>query len=277
MSFVAILGAGQVGAAIAENLAGRGRVGDIRLIDADAPAAAGKALDLLQAGPIRRTNTRVTASADALAAVGATVIVIADLVPGTEWTGDRGLALIEQLVRAGMTAPIVFAGASQTALLEASARELKLPSHRLIGSAASAVVATARSLAGMELGVSAVELTVVGRPPGFVIGWSAASTAGSLIVDRIPAHRLLAISRSVGRLWPPGPHAIGAATATIVEALIFGSRRLHPALTVGDHGLGPAGSAVMVPLELGRLRILSHVMPSLSPQERTAALSQRSF
>jgi malate dehydrogenase len=276
MSFVAILGAGQVGAAIAENLAGRGRVGSIRLIDANALVGAGKALDLLQAGPIRRTDTRVTAAADPLAAVGATVIVIADLVTGAEWTGDSGLALIERLVRAGATAPMVFAGASQTALLEASARELKLPPHRVVGSAASAIVATARSLAGMELGVSTVELTVVGRPPGFVVGWSAASTAGSLLVDRVPAHRLLAISLALGRFWPPGPHAIGAATATIVEALIFGSRRLHPALTVGDHGLGPAGSAVMVPLELGRLRILSHVVPSLSPQERTAVLTQTS-
>ena len=128
----------------------------------------------------------------------------------------------------------------------------------------------------MELGLSSVELTVVGRPPRFVVGWSAASAAGSLIVDRVPAHRLLAISESLARFWPPGPCAIGSATAAIVEALIFGSRRMHPALTVGDHGLGAAGSAVMVPLELGRLRVLSHVVPSLSPQERTAVLRQTS-
>lgn len=271
MSSVAILGAGPIGAATAESLARRARVASVQIIDPDGQVAAGKALDLLQTGPISRSDTRVSAASDPLSAAGASVIVLADTVKDGEWTGEPGLALVDRLVRAGTAAPIVFAGPSQTTLLEASGRELKLPAHRLIGSAASAMVAQACSLAGLELGLSSVELTVVGRPPRFVVGWSAASTAGSLIVDRVPAHRLLAISQMVGRFWPPGSYAVGAATATIVEALIFGSRRLHPALTVVDHGLGAAGSAVLMPLELGRLRVLSHSMPSLSPQERTAA------
>jgi malate dehydrogenase len=270
---VAILGAGPVGAATAESLARRARVGSVRLIDADTQVAAGKALDILQAGPITGVDTHVSAAPDPLSAAGAAVIVIADSVKDGEWTGEAGLSLIEQLVRAGAAAPIVFAGPSQTALLEACGRDLKLPAHRLIGSASSAIVGTARSLAGMELGVSSVELTVVGRPPRFVVGWSAASAAGSLIVERVPAHRLLAISQSLARFWPPGPYAIGAATAAIVEALVFGSRRLHPALFVGEHGFGPAGSAVMVPLHLGRLRVLSHALPSLSSHERTAVSS----
>jgi malate dehydrogenase len=272
MSFVAILGAGPIGAATAERLATRARVGAIRLVDADGPVAAGRALDILQAGPVAGTDTRLSAATDPVDAAGAAVIVLADRAREGEWAGDVGLALVEQLVRAGAQAPIVFAGPSQTGLLEASARDLKLPAHRLVGSASSAIVGTARSLAGMELGVSSVELTVVGRPPRFVIGWSGASAAGSLIVDRVPAHRLLAISQALPRFWPPGPYAIGSATAGIVEGLIFGSRRLHPALTIGEHGLGPAGSAMLLPLELGRLRVLSHVVPSLSPQERTAAV-----
>ena len=272
MSLVAILGAGPVGAATAESLARRARIGGVRIVDPDMSVASGKALDILQSGPVAQVDTRVSAASDPLSITGADVIVIADTVKDGEWRDGTGLALVEQLVRAGASGPIVFAGPSQTGLLEASARELKLPPHRLVGSAASAIVATARSLAGMELGLSSVELTVVGRPPEFVVGWSAASAAGSLVVDRIPAHRLLAISQSLRRFWPPGPYAIGAATAVIVEALVFGSRRLHPALTVSEHGLGPAGAAALVPLQLGRLRVLSHVMPSLSPQERTAGM-----
>lgn len=273
MSFVAILGAGPIGAATAERLAGRGRVSAVRIVDAEAQIAAGKTLDMLQAAPIIGTPVRLSASSDPLAAAGAAVIVIADRITDGDWTGDAGLSLVDTLVRAGAEAPLVFAGPSQTGLLEAAARNLALPAHRLIGSAPSAIVGTARGLAGMELGLSSVELTVVGRPPRFVIGWSAAASAGSLLVDRIPAHRLLAISQALPRFWPPGPYAIGSATAAIVEALIFGSRRLHAALTVGPHGLGPAGSATMLPLELGRLRVLSHVVPSLSPQEKTAAAS----
>jgi malate dehydrogenase len=273
MSFVAILGAGPYGAATAESLARRARVLDIRLVDASEAVAAGKALDLRQAGPIESVDTRISSARDPLSITGASVIVLADRVDGGDWHGEAGLALIDQLIRAGAAGPIVFAGPAQTPLMEAAGRQLGLPAHRLIGSAAAAIVGTARSLAGIELGVSTVELTVVGRPPSFVIGWSAASAGGVLVVDRVPAHRLLAISHSLPRFWPPGPYAVGAATAVIVEALLFGSRQLHAALTVGDHGLGPAGSAAMVPLQLGRLRILSQAVPSLSPLERTAATS----
>ena len=79
----------------------------------------------------------------------------------------------------------------------------------------------------------------------------------------------MAISNALPRLWPPGPDAIGAATARIVDAIVHGARRHLPALTILEGELGARGKAVMLPLELGRLRVLSHALPSLSPQERT--------
>ena len=91
--------------------------------------------------------------------------------------------------------------------------------------------------------------------------------------DRVPPHRLLALSATLVTLWPPGPFAVASATAPIAEALLAGSRRLHPAVTVLDGVLGARGRAVMLPLELGRGRILSHHIPSLSPQERTELMN----
>jgi hypothetical protein len=58
-------------------------------------------------------------------------------------------------------------------------------------------------------------------------------------------------------------------TAPIGEALQSGSRRRHPAVTIIDGELGAKGSAVLLPLELGRGKVLSHTIPMLSPQERT--------
>jgi malate dehydrogenase len=276
MFVVAILGAGPIGAATAHSLARRAGGGAILLVDAAGDAAVGKALDIQQAGPVEAFDTRLSASSDTLAAAGATVIVMADRIDEGEWLGDDALALVRQLIRAGVRAPLVFAGASQTALMEACVRELRLPAHRAIGTAPSALVGAVQALAGLELNLASAEVTVVGRPPEFVIGWSAATIHGSLVTERAPAHRLLAISQSLPRLWPPGPHAIGAATARAVEALIFGSRKLLPALTVVGDELGVRDAAVMLPLELGRLRVLAHVMPSLSSQERTALVNSLS-
>lgn len=269
MSLIAVLGAGPIGATVAHRLAQRARVNAVRLIDASTAVAAGKALDIRQSGPVERFDTIIEADDDVRASATADVIVVADEVAGGEWQGDRGLAMIRQLVQAGITAPLVFAGPSQTWLMEKAYLELKVPAARLVGSAASAVATAVGALAGLETGSSAVDVAVVGRPPGLVIGWTSAASRGLLLTDHVPAHRLAAISQMIPKLWPPKPYAIGAATAPIVEALADGSRRHHHAVTVIDGDFGARGTAVMLPLRLGRGRIISHTLPSLSPQERT--------
>jgi len=273
MSTVAVIGAGPIGASVAQRLAQRARVHDVRLIDANVGVASGKALDIMQAGPVEHYDTRVTAMGDVLAATGANVIVVADEVDGGEWEGDRGLAMMRQLARAGTTAAIVFAGPKQIWLMETCARELKMRADKLVGSAPAAAAGAVRALAGLELGLSTVDVTVVGRPPSFTVAWSTATADGVLVSERVPAHRLLAISDSVKRLWPPGPYAIGAATAPIAEALIDGSRRRHAALAILDGEFGARGVAAMLPLELGDGRILARVRPSLSASEGTGVFS----
>jgi hypothetical protein len=277
MPLAAILGAGPLGGAIAHRLAERARFRAVRLIDAAAGVAAGKALDIRQSGPIGGFDTTLEGAADPLAAAGADVIVLADPVDGSGWENEAGLALVGRLARAGTTAPFVFAGPGHTWLFERAAAELKIPADRLVGSAPSALLPAARALVGVELDGSGadVQLGVTGRPPAFVIGWSAATVAGSLVVDRLPAHRLAAIGRTLARLWPPGPQAIAAGTAGIAEGLVFGSRRLQYGLSIPDGELpdAPRGVALLLPLVLGHGRVLRRVVPSLSPQEHTDLLN----
>lgn len=273
MSFVAILGAGPIGGAIAHRLAQRSRVGAIRLIDASGNVAAGKALDIRQSGPVERFDTLVEAADDVRAAASAVAVIVADEAAGGEWQGERGLALIRRLAEIGVTAPLVFAGTSQTALIETAYRELKIPAPRLVGSAAGALASAIRALVGLDLGISTVDVAVAGRPPAVTIAWTSATAGGALVTERVPAHRLLAISQAAPKLWPPKPYAIASATAPIVEALLDGSRRRHHAMTIVDGELGVRGRAVLLPLELGRQRVLSHALPSLSPQERTELMN----
>ena len=273
MSFVAIVGAGPIGAAVAHRLAVRQRVAAIRLIDANSALASGKALDIQQAGPVEGFETQLTGTSEVLSASGAAVIVLADAAADGELVGDRGLELLTQLVRAGTTAAFVFAGPGQTALLEACYRSLKVPANRLVGTGSAAIVGAIQALASLEANASGVQVTVVGRAPEFVVGWSSATVAGAMLTDRVPAHRLSAMTQSLSKLWPPGPYAIASATAQVVDALIAGSRTPLPASTILDGELGAKGTAVLLPLQLGGHRILSHVMPSLSPQERTGLIN----
>jgi malate dehydrogenase len=84
MPFVAILGAGPLGGALAYALASRGRYDEVRLIDPERTLAAGKALDILQSGPVDGYSTRVRGSASLDEAEGAWVAILADPInPGS--------------------------------------------------------------------------------------------------------------------------------------------------------------------------------------------------
>lgn len=268
MSVAAVVGAGALGGAVAHALAERAAFREIRLIDDQTNVAAGKALDIRQSGPIDVVDVDIVATGELLAAAGASVIILADPLSGP-LEGEAGLAVVRQLVRAGTDAPLLFAGAAHAWLMEKAHVELKVPANRLVGSASAAQVGAARALIGLEMNVSGVDVqvTVVGRPPAFVLAWSSATVSGSLVRERIAPHRLSAVSRALAGLWPPGPQAIGVATAQLAAALVFGSRRLHQATTVLDGEPGTRGVSTMLPLSLGRGRVLERVMPSLSPQE----------
>lgn len=278
MSTIAILGAGPIGAGIAHTLARRARVRDVRLIDAAAAVAAGKALDIRQTGPVEGYDTRLSGIGNPLSAVGADVIVIADTHADGEWEGDKGLALIRQLVAAGASGPFVFAGTRQTWLMEAAVRELGVSADRILGTAAAAMIAAASGLAALEINGSGadVSLTVAGKPPALTVAWSSAVAGGSLLTDRIPAHRLLAISQQLKALWPAGPYAIATATAPVIEGLIAGTRRDTPGVVVLTGEFGQRGVACLLPLALGNGRVLSRIEPSLSPQERTDVVNSLS-
>lgn len=247
-------------------------------MDAAANVAAGKALDMRQSGPIDDFDTPITARGDVLDAVGADVIVIADAHETGEWEGDRGLALIAELVRAGSTAPIVCAGPSQTRLMEMAVAEAGIDANRIIGSAGTAVQSGVRALVALEVNGSAadVSIAVVGRAPGFTIGWTSATVAGSSLTTAMPPHRMLAVSELVKKMWPPRPQTVGAATAIVVEALLTHSRRHVYATTVlnGDDGnYADRGIATLLPLSLGEKKVLRRIEPSLSTQERVEFLN----
>src|SRR5678815_68759 len=97
---VCIIGAGELGGAVADALARRERVARVLLVDDAGSIASGKALDIQQSGAIDGTNdlTRVT---------GCAVCVLADRSgrPSTEWQGDEALALITRVAPYAGDAP----------------------------------------------------------------------------------------------------------------------------------------------------------------------------
>jgi len=268
MSFIAIIGAGPAGGAIAHKIAARDRVREIRLIDDERGVAEGKALDILQSAPIEGFSTLVKGDSSIAAAAGASAIVLADQArDSAEYSGEQGLALLRQLSRFEVRAPIVFAGATQLELLNRAATELRIDPARLVGSAPLALESALRALAALVLDSSGVEvsLRLLGIPPdAVVVAWEESSAFGQPLSTRMAAHEIAALSARIPRLWPPGPYALASAAARIAEAIAEGSRRRYSCFV----SLG-RGQAAAMPIELGQDGVLRIIEPALTRQERT--------
>jgi malate dehydrogenase len=272
MSFIAIVGAGAIGGALAQRLASRGRVREVRLIDEQGSVAQGKALDIQQSGAVDGFTTRLTAASDINASAGAAAVVIADAAAGdAEHAGEAGLTLVKRLAAIDARAPLIFAGNSQRSVIVRASSELHVARPRLIGSAPSALEAAVRALAALDADGSAAEmqLRVVGVPPhAAVIAWEEATASGQPISSLIPPHRLAAISARLSRLWPLGPFALASAAARVAEAAANGSRRRYSCFVCVSEGEMPA-AVLALPVEIARTGVARVLRPSLTRQEQT--------
>ena len=271
MTTVAIVGAGEIGGSTARALAGTDRIGRLLVIDPAGLAAAGKALDLRQAGAIDRTHTRLEGTDDATRVAGCDVCVVADRFGAAgEWRGEEGLALLRQLVPHLGRAPIVFAGALQSELLAAAAAELSVDRRRLLGSAPEAFVSAARAIVAIEANCSPREvlLTVLGTPPsGLVIPWSEASLGGYNLQRVLAPVQFRRVEARAAVLWPPGPYALGAAAQRVVAALLSSSRQSVSVLMQLVGEFGGRECAGCLPVRLGPHGVVEVRIPELTSRE----------
>jgi malate dehydrogenase len=273
MASVAIIGAGSLGGAVAQALAGRDTVRRILIVDAAAGVAAGKALDLLQSGAVNGAHTRLDGTDDMTRVVGSAVCVIADQYgpPEAEWAGDGGLALLRRLLPWTETTPLVFAGAGQAALMQTARNEHHIRRAALIGSAPEAYASAMRSMVALEAGCSPseVSLAVLGLPAaGLVVPWSEAAIGGFSLERTLTAVQMSRLDARAPRLWPPGPFALGMAAAHAVEAIVVSSRRALNVLTILDGEYGVRDRLGSTPAWLDGGGVARVRVPSLSTRER---------
>ncbi len=273
MGFIAIVGSGALGGAVAHALASRDRVTEVRLIDPAGQIARGKALDIQQSSPVDQFSTKLTAAESIDGAVGADVIVIADSSAGNvEHAGDAGLGLLRHLIRAGSRSPIVCAGAGQREMIGKAVAEMRMARSAILGSAPCALESALRALAGLAIDGSGVEvgLRVVGVPPrAAVVAWEEATAYGQPLSSEMAPHLIAGLSGRIPGLWPPGPYALAAAAARVVEAIVHGSRRRFSCFVATEWG--PDRSSVgSMPVELGPQGVQRVIEPVLTRLERTA-------
>ena len=272
MSIVAIIGAGPLGGALAQTLAERDRVSEVRLIDPEGRIAEGKALDLLQSAPVEQFTTRLTAATSYAAAAGADAIVFADSIATGEIAGDAGLPIARQIARLDAEAPLLFAGGNARALMATAVTELRVAPRRVLGSAPLALEASVRAITAALLDASPADLAIgiAGVPPHeAVIGWDAATAFHQPMGSVLAAHHMAAMSARLPALWPPGPYVLASAAARVAEALAHGARRRYTCFAALDVPQAGRNVIAAVPVEIRRGGVARALTPALSRHELT--------
>lgn len=256
MKGVAIVGAGELGATLARLLADREQVRRILLVDPDEGRAQGKALDLMQSGPVEGSDTCLEGCVALAAGCEAIVIADPDELSGSDVTALRRADFMRSLVSRVGTAVLVIAGPHPAPLLNA-ALERGIAADRVLGSAPVAWSAALRRLLAEELKVepSAITGGVAGYPPDLV---PLAVTLGGTPLD---GSGLSALGRATERLKATafGPVSLAAAAARVLRAL-DGTRASVLSLVLRG--------GVAVPARLGAGRVLGPIAFELSPRER---------
>jgi malate dehydrogenase len=268
MSTVVILGAGELGATLARRLAGRQLARRIVLVDADEGKARGKALDILQSGPVDAFDTGVEGAADAAAFDEPAILVVADSPELGEGPGaaDRLGPMVAKMKPRLVVVAIARPAAAVEAVLGTG-----FAADRVAGSAPVAVAAgiQRRLAAALDVEVTAVSLALLGLPPDVIVVPHASASVGGVPVEQLrPSAVRQAVQDASGRT--PGPVALAAAAVRVIEALLAPRLSVLPVLARGDAAFGLGRATLALPRRLGAGRVGPTLEITLEPYERVA-------
>jgi malate dehydrogenase len=285
---ITVVGAGNVGATIAHELAQRDYA-DLVLVDVQEGLPEGKALDLAQAGAVSGYDTTLAGANDYEETGGSDIIVITSGLPrkpdmsreelleaNREIVGD----VCRQVAERSPDAVVVVVTNPLDAMCHVALQATGFPRQRVIGMAGILDSARLRTFLAAEVGVSTAEvsgLVLGGHGDTMVPVLSSAHVAGTPIRRLIAAERLEEIVQrtrdggaEVVELLGSGSafYAPAAAVVEMVDAVLLDRKRLLPctALCQGEYGIN--NLFVGVPVKLGMEGVEEIVEIELEEDER---------
>ena len=287
---VGVVGAGNVGATVAQEILHH-NLADVALVDIVEGYAAGKALDLAQAGAVLGYDRTVTGSTDLATLAGSDVVVITAGFPRKPGM-DRSELLAKNMKVVGGVAEAVKSEAPDAvvvvvtnpvdAMSYVTLRRTGFGRERVLGMAGVLDGARMAFFLARRLGVSSrdvVTLVLGGHGDGMVPVTSRATAGGVPVTELIDADQLMKIvSRTqtgggeIVKLLGTGSafYAPGASVYKMVDSILKDAHRVLPASVFLKGEFGLEDVFVGVPIRLGRSGMESVLEVELSDNERAA-------
>lgn len=284
---VTVVGAGNVGATVAECVARKDMVSEVVLIDIVEGLPQGKALDIMESGPIHDFDTRVVGTNDYADTAGSDICVITAGSPRKPGMSRDDLLAINTKIVRSVTEQLVPHSPNAILIIVSNPLDLMtyvaymtsgFPSKRVMGMAGVLDTARYRAFLAMELGVSVRDIRALllgGHGDTMVPLPRYTSVGGIPVTEMISPERLNEIvdrtksggGEIVKLMGTSAWYAPGAAAAEMVEAIVKDSGRVLPAAAWLTGQFGLDGLFIGAPVKLGKGGVESVVEVDLNADE----------
>ena len=292
---VTVVGAGFVGATLVQRLAEMEVANEVVMLDIPATEGmpAGKALDLMESGPVIGYDTKVTGTTSYEATAGSDIVVITAGIPRKPGMSRDDLlntnakivqSVTESVAKFSPNAILIIVSNPLDAMCQVALKTSKFPKNRVIGMAGVLDSARMRWFIAEALDVSmeSVHAMVLGGHGDTMVPMPRFSTVnGIAITELLPKEKIEAINQrtrdggaEIVKLLKTGSayYAPSASAAEMVEAILKDKKKILPcaALLEGEYGVD--GVFVGVPCKLGARGLESIIQLNLTVEERAALL-----
>jgi malate dehydrogenase len=288
MSKVTIVGAGNVGATVANVLAHKDIAEDIFLLDIQGDLARGKALDSWQQAPVDHYSTRLTGTDNYADTAGSDVVVITAGIPRKPGMSRDDLISTNAKIVTSVTRSvleyspntiIIVVSNPLDVMTYAAYKASGLPKERVFGMAGILDTARYRAFLSSELKVSPKDIQAVlmgGHGDTMVPLPRYTTVAGIPVLEMIDPKRLDEIvertkkggGELVKLMGTSAWYAPGAAAAQMVGACLRDENRIFPCCALLEGEYGQSDIFLGVPVQLGRNGIKRIMELKLNEEEK---------
>jgi malate dehydrogenase len=289
-SKVTVVGAGNVGATLGQRVAERDYA-DVVLVDIVPDMPQGKALDILEAGPVLGYDSLVIGANDYEETAGSDIVVITSgIARKPDMTRDQlveinqGIvtSVAEEVRKRSPDAIIICVTNPLDAMAQLVMKVTGFPRERVIGMAGVLDTARFRTFIAQELAVSVrdVQAFVLGGHGDTMVPLARLSTvAGVPLSEMLPADRLAAIVQravdggaEIVKLLKQGSayYAPSASVLQMIDSILLDKKMIMPCSVHLEGEYGIHGVFVGVPVKLGAKGVEQVIQLKLSAEERAA-------
>jgi malate dehydrogenase len=284
---ITVVGAGNVGATVAEVLARRDYA-DIVLVDIKEGLPQGKALDIAQMGAVLGFEPRLTGTNGYEDTAGSDVVVITAGLPRSPGMSRDDLvstnekivkSVTEQAVAQSPDAVFIVVSNPLDAMCHVALKASGLPKERVFGQAGILDTARFQTFIAWETGASVRDVTavVLGGHGDQMVPVVSATTVGGVPLTRLVARERIdaMVERTakgggevVQLLGTSAWYAPGAATAQMVDAVMLDEKRVLACTAYLEGEFGIEGLYMGVPVKVGAGGVEEILELDLSDEER---------